>query len=576
MWKYKIGLVLLLLTACTLTSNGEKGSNGDSLTLTAVSPTVTPTAQSSPTVTPTPVPLPTITPTAVPEPVLDLALDTQAVYLYPGPTIFSGDLVTFQVLPYVPETIAPNTITVHILVDNVLVGNDTLNDRNLDGQAIGLFKWAWDTTNVTGSHEVQIILDRDDHIQVGDDDPLNNQVTMAVNIERERNRPFLEVGAQWLTVESNCCIIHAVSGTAAARDLPQLQAMTETAVQTASTRLNEPLERQLEIYFIDKVIGHGGYAGSAIVISYLDRNYAGSGLEQVLVHEASHVLDRQFAPQRIIFFTEGLAVWASGGHFKPDDLNQRTAALVATGHYVPLNELVDDFYHAQHEASYSQAAGFVTYLIDTYGWPTFRAFYSDVTPDDAPSLTESLDLNLQAYYGKTLTEVETEWLAYLESLPPDRTEVTDVLTTIRYYDVVRYYQTAYDPTAYFLTAWLPVPKEVEEAGNPADLTRHPRSEIHVALEIMLLAADTAVHEADYELANILLDSVTRVVDSGAFTDPMALSYLDIVRTANRLGFEVQKVQLLGDQANVWVTSATKTTLNRLNFKLSRGAWVLIN
>jgi hypothetical protein len=57
---------------------------------------------------------------------------------------------------------------------------------------------------------------------------------------------------------------------------------------------------------------------------------------------------------------------------------------------------------------------------------------------------------------------------------------------------------------------------------------------------------------------------------------MAVSYLNIVRTAERLGFEVQQVELMGNDARVYVTSATKTTLNSLNFTLSQGAWVLIN
>lgn len=569
-------VLLLFLAACTLIKPNGPADEATVVTVTtAVAATTIPT--SPPSLTPTSVPLPTVTPTVVSVAASDLALDAQNIYLYPGPRIFSGDQITFQVLPYLPDSIAPDTVSVHILVDNNIVSNGTLNDRNLDGEAVGLFKWAWDTTNISGLHEVQIILDRDDHIQAGDDDPSNNQVTLAVAVEEAKNRPFLEVDAAWVTAESNCCFIHAVSGTAGARDLPELTVMTETAVQEAVSRLNEPLGDKIEFFFIDKVIGHGGYAGSSIVISYLDRDYAGTGLHEVLVHESSHVLDRQFAPNRIVFMTEGLAVWTSGGHFKPDDLNQRAAALVATGHYMPLPELINDFYHAQHEASYSQAAGFVSYLIDTYGWPTFRTFYSDATADDAPTLAEVIDLNLQAYYGESLAEMEMQWLAYLETLPPDRTEVTDLLTTIRFYDVVRSYQLAYDPTAHFLTAWLPAPQDVQENGNAADLTRHPRSEINVTLEVMLRAADTAVRASDYELANILLDSVTRVLENGgSFVDPMSASYLNIVRTAQRLGFEVQQIELMGDDARVRVTSATKTTLNTLNFTSSRGTWVLTN
>jgi hypothetical protein len=118
---------------------------------------------------------------------------------------------------------------------------------------------------------------------------------------------------------------------------------------------------------------------------------------------------------------------------------------------------------------------------------------------------------------------------------------------------------------------------VQENGNTADLTRHPRNETNVTLEVMLHSADTALRVGDYELANILLDSVMRVLDNGGnFIDPMAASYLNIVRTAKNLGFEVQQAELMGSEARVRVTSATKTTLNTLNFTLSRGSWVLVN
>jgi hypothetical protein len=568
-------VLFLLLASCTITPDRQADEATAVTVATAVSTTTSPTLP--PSLTPTSVPLPTITPTAVPLAANDLTINPENVYFYPGPRIYSGDRITFQMSPYLPENVAADSVSVHLLVDNTVIANENLNGRNLDGKTIALFEWAWDTTNMVGPHEVQIVLDRDDHIQVGDDNPNNNQVTMVLTVEEDKDRPFLEIDATWVTAESNCCLIHVISGTSAARDLPELTVATETAVQEAASQLNEPLAEKIEIYFINKVIGHGGYAGGSIVISYLDRDYAGTGLHQVLVHEASHVLDRQFAPNRIVFLTEGLAVWTSGGHFKPDDLNQRAAALVVTGHYIPLHQLIDDFYHAQHEASYSQAAGFVSYLIDTYGWPTFRDFYSDVTADDAPTLTDAIDLNLQAYYGKNLAEMEAQWLAYLGALPPDSTEVADLLTTIRYYDVVRSYQLAYDPTAYFLTAWLPSPQDVKENGNTADLTRHPRSEINVTLEVILNAADAAVRAGDYEMANILLDSITRVLDTGGnFVDPMAVNYLNIVRAAQRLGFEVQQVELMGDDARVRVTSATKTTLNTLNFTLSRGTWVLIN
>jgi hypothetical protein len=142
---------------------------------------------------------------------------------------------------------------------------------------------------------------------------------------------------------------------------------------------------------------------------------------------------------------------------------------------------------------------------------------------------------------------------------------------------MRRYQTVYDPTAHFLTAWLPSPPEVQEQGNTADLTRHPHTDTHVALETMLQSADTAVRAGDYNLANVLLDSVTRVLDNeGTFIDPMAVNYLNIVHSARALGFEAQKITLTGTRAQVMATAVNKTSLTRLDFTLSGGDWVLTN
>ena len=158
-------------------------------------------------------------------------------------------------------------------------------------------------------------------------------------------------------------------------------------------------------------------------------------------------------------------MWASGGHYKAEDLNQRAAALLATGSYVPLAQLIDDFYPVQHEIGYLEAGGFVTYLVDRGGWSRFKEFYSDVASDDGATLSAAVDANLQAYYGMTLAQLESEWLAALQSRPADPLVVDDLKTTVRYYDVVRRYQAAYDPTAHFLSAWLPHPNQVRELGK---------------------------------------------------------------------------------------------------------------
>jgi hypothetical protein len=274
---------------------------------------------------------------------------------------------------------------------------------------------------------------------------------------------------------------------------------------------------------------------------------------------------------------EGLAVWGSGGHYKPEDIDQRAAALVALNQYVPLVELMNNFYPVQHEIGYLEAAGFVNYLIETYGWPQFKQFYADVTANDAATMSGAIDLNLQQYFGITLAQAEADWLAYLAALPEDRNVLMDLQTTIRYYNVMRRYQRFYDPTAYFLTAWLPYPGALRTDGNPADLTRHPQDEINVTLEVMLQAADMALRTGDYNKANVLLDSVIRVLDNdGIFIDPLAASHLNLVRLLSSEGYEAQSVVLEGDRALVQASTVNTAVLTPLTLTLSGQNWILSN
>jgi hypothetical protein len=240
-----------------------------------------------------------------------------------------------------------------------------------------------------------------------------------------------------------------------------------------------------------------------------------------------------------------------------------------------LAELANDFYPVQHEIGYLEAAAFVNYLIDRQGWSRYRDFYNAVTLDDAETPAMALDLNLQIYYNKTLADIEAEWAAYLDELGWDSAAVADLQTTLRHYDAMRYYQRLYDPTAHFLYAWLPYPQEVRSAGNPADLSRHPQSETNLTLELMLQASSEALHAGKYNRANVLLDSVNRVLDSGGlFQDPLALSYKKIVQVTAVNGYQPQRINLSGNQAIVWATNSKSTTLIQLNLVLNKREWIV--
>ena len=102
------------------------------------------------------------------------------------------------------------------------------------------------------------MLDPDDAIHIGDEDPLNNTVsiTATVNIPTGRRARRRRRGRR--PRETNCCVIHVVSGTATHATSPHWPYMMETAVQQVAGRLGVQPSRKLEVYLIDRVVGRAG------------------------------------------------------------------------------------------------------------------------------------------------------------------------------------------------------------------------------------------------------------------------------------------------------------------------------
>lgn len=536
------------------------------------SPTFSPTATQSPpletsTITPTIPPTATTLPTSFPN---DLAIAPDKLLVYPVPHIVAGDFVTFQVAAFVPENLSPNNVIVRLQIENGPTLEESLDGRNLGGDAIGRFEWAWQVDR-PGNYQVTVSLDPDNLLTIGDENGDNNEASFTVTVE-EVSRPE----PTWITAETTHAIVHVVSNTAAHRDLEQLKSLTDQAIQQAIDKLGEQPHQKLNVYFIDRVIGQGGYAGSAIVVSYLDRDYAGGTRFEVLVHEAAHLLDRQFAPNRLTPLAEGLALWASGGHYKQENLDQRSAALRQTGLYIPLADLLDNFYPTQHEIGYLEMGGLLSYLVNTYSWPQVRQFYIASHYTDQESPAQTINRTMLLYFNKDLTQIEQDWFVYLENHAPDSVATADLLTTVRYYNVMRDYQLAYDPTAHFLQAWLPSPQGALDRQITADLTRHPAGEINITFETMLIAVNEALLAGQFEQANALLDSIERALDSGHYVDPLSLSYNQIVQKLTQLGFIVQRITLNGDQAIVFANNGTSIYLSQLNLILRNQDWILTN
>lgn len=507
-------------------------------------------------VAPAPMASPTSTPPA------DLRLTPADIVIYPPPVpglggphlYYRGDVLSFDITPRGLGTLRPEDVSVRVYrLDGsrkTVIAEGNLGTPAFDGVPRARLTWVWNTGDARGRETLLIHLDPDDHIQAGDEDPANNVVTLTVRFLAATARPVPEATATWATTTTNCCILHYLTPSAAARDLPTLITTTERAVLFVREKLGIRRADPIHIYFIGRILGHGGYVQQNITVSYLDRSYAIPDVEMTLRHEAVHMLDGSLlGPRTPAILREGFAVWVSGGHYKPEPIPQRAGTLISLGWYIPLPHLAEDFYTHQHEIGYLEAAALVAYLVETYGWENFLNFYRESGLKEGESGANLLDGALRRCFGTGLRETDRAFRRWLAEQPTTSDQIRDLELTRRLFEAVRRYQQIYDPQAYFVSGWLPDPAEGESRGIVTDFLSRARTPGAIALEAMMASAQEMLERGALDQAAVLVDGIERALD-GDFSSSPEADYLAIVRKISAQGGEVQRIEF--NEAGAWV------------------------
>jgi hypothetical protein len=373
------------------------------------------------------------------------------------------------------------------------------------GRAQATFEWAWDTS---GLHPGDYIA----QLSILPEGPSWTETLSLL--------PGTAPTGSWTSAANDCCSLEYITGTLAEKDLGKLLNMVDEQAESVSQQLEASYEKKVGVVFLPRVLGHGGFADDEISISYLEGNYAGSSAEIVLHHELVHKLDSQLGGDlRPTFFIEGLAVYLSGGHFKPEPLIPRAAALLDQGLYLPLAPLMERFYPSQHEIGYLEAGALTEYMVERWGKDTFYQFYRDIHPVEGnDSQAAAINVALLQHFQLTLGELENDFLQHLSERPVEPRWEQDVRLSVRFYDTVRRYQQALDPSAYYLTAWLLDSQQMRERGIVADYLRHPSAPENIAIETLLVAADERLRAGDYLRAGQLLDVVDAALQALVASD----------------------------------------------------------
>jgi len=516
------------------------------------------TATATPTPLPLPTPAPTDTPTLTPTPESVWLLGQ--VRVYPGPEHYDGDLLSFE-FPIENSDQVDDPSQSTLSVDGESLGDTRPYIASSPLRAPSLiFEWAWDTTRQTGIHEITLSIPTKKGSAVSE--------TFHVEIRPASERPLQETRADWATERTACCRIDFITNTAAARDMPMISKHVQDDVQYVENRFHHHLNEVFPIILLDNVWGNGAYAASEIVLSYVDRAYVSIDVDSVVRHEATHYATRDLGPETPTIFVEGIAVYVAGGHYKPEPLPERAAALLPLNLYIPLDDLANNFRDRQHEIAYLEAAGLVSYLVDTYGWDRFMLVYGaeDLNAEDAANW---LDKAFNQVYGIGLDQVEKDYKAWLGEQDASN-QIDDLRLTIKLFDTIRRYQDLYAP---YQEAFPPF-DEAEKRDITAEFIREPNAPENVALEALLISAREAIQQRHYDTADQLIDTVNATMDDGDFTREPLGDALAVAEAVDAAGYVGLHITLDGDHAKVTAMKPSGPELFDLEVMKSQGEWVV--
>jgi len=437
---------------------------------------------------------------------------------HPDGGLFVGDVVSFEVVPPAdwqpaPEEGAPR-LQLRIAIEkgdgreeSEFAWEAPVLPHGIDGRRAAVFAWVWKTRGLRpGAYPVDVIYQGRVLWQT--------QVALAPG----EQRPWWEEGVAWshrTWPEAEAVVL---TRTPAARDLALIRHVL-TAIRRDLARLEGFPQTQdpAPVVLMPRLLGQGGFAGARLWVTYADRDATGTWFPVVARHEMVHWLDRQRAADyRALMLVEGLAVYLAGGHYKPEPLAPRAAALLLLDRYIPLTTLADgDFYGYQHEIAYLEAGALVEYMVQRWGWDAFAAFYWGMDPKAGDGPAVILDAGLRRHLGVDLETLAADFEAYLRAQPDAAAWTEDVRLTVALYEALRRYQRQMDPSAYYGTAWLPDLTTMQTVGAVADAVRGPFSLAHVTAELLLQEAQIALDAKEYDRATRNLAAVNALLDAEA-------------------------------------------------------------
>ncbi len=497
------------------------------------------------------------------------------VLYHPDDVLYVGDQVSLEVIS--PSGINMNDASLLVQIDppgGPVLGPVNFAPWGIQGRDEATLVWVWDTqVQEPGAHTLSFSVQ-----------PQGYSWTEQVTLLPDEQMPPNQADASWASTQTQCCTVFYITHTASERDLSSLIGLIDEQARLSMDEMGSNFTEPITITILPRLLGHGGFTSTDISVSYLDRNYAANSWQMVVHHEMIHTIDGHLGGDfRPNIFVEGLAVYMAGGHYKPEPFMPRAAALMEKylNMYITLESLADDFYASQHEIGYLEGASLIEYMVRTYGWEAFSAFYRDIHISQGENQSKAIDSALQSHFSISFTQLEKDFQAALSHEPDTLAWVDDVSFSVVYYDTLRRYQQLLDPSAYFRTAWLMDNQAMRQRNIVADYLRHPHTPQNLAMETLFITAGQQISKAQYSDASATLDIINAVLDNIelGFPDPFSIAkmssdYFSISVLLQQQGYEVQSIDIDGNEAIAFASNSKEPALLELHLTFSGSEWIL--
>jgi hypothetical protein len=197
---------------------------------------------------------------------------------------------------------------------------------------------------------------------------------------------------------------------------------SELAILTGTAQIGAGLAGRVSISFEPPQQGPCAIRGLTLsaertIILYYEPESDPQRVLRILAHELFHQLQHDYYGREAhlrsdVILLEGMAVWGSAAYFLDETgrpTYQRAAKqALENGELLPLTySLEADCRTTSRVNIYNQWASFVEYLLEAYGREGLDAVY--VSSSGRPAGSS----DYQGVYGKPLSELEAEWIAWL-------------------------------------------------------------------------------------------------------------------------------------------------------------------